>query len=143
MASRRPLTYYLDVRLFEWAFDAPLVLLGISMLIWPKVAHGSILQVLVENSGPTLAALVFVATGIIGIVALIANGKSMQTGPRLRALTAVVRSILWLTFVLSMMRVSMAQGFPSPMVFFWSSFVGAEIYVSFRAAADVRPSISI
>lgn len=134
----RSIPDYLDVRLFEWAFSVPLVLLGVSILIWPKVAHGSILQVLVENVGPTSSALAFIIIGVVGIVALVANGKSLLIGPRLRALSAVVRSVLWLTFVLSMARVSLAQGFPSPMVFFWSSFAGTEVFISFRAAADVR-----
>lgn len=136
--SSRTIPDYLDVRLFEWAFSVPLVLLGVSILIWPKVAHGSILQVLVENMGPTFTALAFIAVGIIGIVALVANGRSLRVGPRLRALSAIVRSVLWLTFVLSMARVSLAQGFPSPMVFFWSSFAGTEVFIAFRAAADVR-----
>lgn len=135
----RPITYYLDVRLFEWAFSVPLALLGIAILIWPKVAMGSIEHVLADAIGTVFMALLFIATGIIGIVALIANGESLRTGPRLRSFTAVLRSIIWLTFVLSMARVSISQGFPSPMVFFWTSFVGAEVYISFRAALDVRP----
>lgn len=137
MASRS-IPDYLDVRVFEWAFSVPLALLGVAILIWPQVAHGSILQVLVETVGPTFSALAFIVIGIVGIVALVANGKSLLIGPRLRALSAVVRSVLWLTFVLSMARVSLAQGFPSPMVFFWSSFAGTEVFIAFRAAADVR-----
>lgn len=134
----RPITYYLDVRLFEWTFSVPLTLLGIAILIWPKVAQGSIEHVIVDAIGATLTALLFIATGVVGLVALVANGQSLRTGPRLRSLTAVLRSIIWLTFVLSMARVSIFQGFPSPMVFFWTSFVGAEVYISFRAALDVN-----
>lgn len=138
MASR-PITFYLDARLFEWAFSVPMIFLGISILIWPAISHGSILQVLVAGVGAVRAALIFIAVGVTGIVALIANGGSMRVGPRLRSLSAVIRSILWLTFTLSMFRVSIEQGFPSPMVFFWGSFTGAEVYISYRAALDVRP----
>jgi hypothetical protein len=135
----KPITYYLDARLFEWAFSVPMIMLGVSILIWPMIAQGSILRVLVLNIGEIATALAFVAIGITGIVALIANGSSLRIGPRLRSFSAIVRSILWLTFVLSMARVSINQGFPSPMVFFWSSFTGAEVYISYRAALDVRP----
>jgi hypothetical protein len=135
----RPITYYLDARLFEWAFSVPMIMLGVSILIWPMVAQGSILRVLVLSIGDIATALAFVIIGITGIVALIANGSSLRIGPRLRAFSAIIRSILWLTFVLSMARVSINQGFPSPMVFFWSSFTGAEVYISYRAALDVRP----
>jgi hypothetical protein len=137
----RPIGYYFDVRLFEWAFSIPLGVIGIAMLIWPQISHGSILHLLLETIGDTTTALGFILTGIIGVVALIANGRSLCIGPRLRSLSAVVRSIIWLTFVLSMVRVSIAQDFPSPMIFFWSSFTGAEIFISFRAALDVRHNL--
>lgn len=139
----RPITYYLDVRIFEWAFSIPLAILGVAMLIWPAITHGSILHLLFNALGSVATALVFISTGLIGLVALVANGKSLRTGPRLRSLSAVVRSVLWLTFVLSMIRVSIAQGFPSPMVFFWTSFTVAEVYISFRAALDVRSTNDI
>jgi hypothetical protein len=134
----RPIAFYLDARLFEWAFSVPMIFLGVSILIWPAIAHGSILHVLVAGIGAVETALVFIAVGVTGIVALIANGSSMRVGPRLRSLSAVIRSVLWLTFTLSMARVSIEQGFPSPMSLFWSSFTGAEVYISFRAALDVR-----
>lgn len=130
---------HVDVRPWEWAFSVPLVMLGVSILIWPKIAHGSILEVLVENIGPVLCAIAFTVTGLVGIAALIANGQSRRIGPRLRVLSAIVRSVLWLTFVLSMARVSYIQRFPSPMIFFWSSFAATEIFIAYRAAVDVRP----
>lgn len=130
-----------DIRPWEWTFSLALVMLGVSMLIWPKMAHGSILQVLVENIGPVFCAIVSFVTGLVGMAALIANGQSRRVGPRLRVVSAIVRSILWLTFVLSMARVSYAQAFPSPMIFFFGPFVGTELYIAYRAAADVRTSI--
>lgn len=127
-----------DVRPWEWGFSIPSVFLGVSILVWPQTAHGSILQVLVDNIGSVFCALAFIVTGLVGIAALIANGQSRRIGPRLRALTAIVRAVLWLTFVLSMARVSYEQKFPSPMVYFWSAFAATELYIAFRAAADVR-----
>jgi hypothetical protein len=120
-----------------------MIMLGIAILVWPVIAHGSILRLLVTVIGAVGAALVFITIGIVGMVALIANGSSLRIGPRLRALSAIIRSILWISFALSMARVSFEQGFPSPMVFFWSSFTGAEIYISYRAALDVRSIVDI
>jgi hypothetical protein len=139
----RTVSHYLDARLFEWAFSVPMIMLGIAILVWPVIAHGSILRLLVTVIGAVGAALVFITIGIVGMVALIANGSSLRIGPRLRALSAIIRSILWISFALSMARVSFEQGFPSPMVFFWSSFTGAEIYISYRAALDVRSIVDI
>jgi hypothetical protein len=136
----RPIAQLVDVRLFEWAFSVPLIMLGLAMLIWPEIAHGSILKILVTFLGSVGTGLVFVWVGLVSVAALIANGNSLAIGPRLRSLSAVIRSVFWITFTLSMARVSIAQGFPSPMVFFWSSFTGAEIFTAYRAARDVRYS---
>ena len=139
----RTVAHYLDARLFEWAFSLPMILLGISILVWPVIAQGSILRLLVTAIGVLWTAMVFIIVGVVGMVALIANGSSLRIGPRLRSFSAIVRSVLWISFALSMTRVSIEQGFPSPMVFFWSSFTGAEVYISYRAALDVRSIIDI
>lgn len=140
MASRS-ITYYLDGRQLEWAMSASLVTVGVAMLVWPKMAHGSILQVLVGNIGSIGTALLFVITGLVGIVALIINGRSIKIGPHARSLIAIVRMVIWASFTLSMFRVSMDQGFPSPMVFFFGYFTIAEAYTPYRAVLDVRPDI--
>lgn len=112
--------------------------LGTAMLIYPKMAHGSILQVLLRLVSETQAAFIFFVVGYLGVGALIANGASLKVGPRIRSLVAVARSILWAQFTLSMADVSISQGFPSPMVFFFSLFTTAEIFISYRAVLDVR-----
>ena len=45
---------------------------------------------------------VFIIVGVVGMVALIANGSSLRIGPRLRSFSAIVRSVLWISFALSM-----------------------------------------
>lgn len=138
MASRS-ITYYLDGRRLEWAMSASLLTVGVAMLVWPKVAHGSILQVLVGNIGSLGTALLFIVSGMVGIAALIINGRSLKVGPHARSLIAIVRMVIWASFTLSMIRVSIEQGFPSPMVFFFSYFTIAEAYTPYRAVLDVRP----
>lgn len=138
MASRS-ITYYLDGRRLEWAMSASLLTVGAAMLVWPKIAHGSILQVLVGNIGSLGTALLFIISGVVGIVALIINGRSLTIGPHARSLIAIVRMVIWASFTLSMIRISVEQGFPSPMVFFFAFFTLAEAYTPYRAVLDVRP----
>jgi hypothetical protein len=136
--TARAITHYLDGRQLEWALSVSLLSVGIAILVWPKVAHGTILAVLVGAIGPILTALLFVATGLAGMAALIANGNSLRMGPHIRSITAIVRMVIWASFTLSMARVSVDQGFPSPMVFFFGVFTIAEAYTPYRAVLDVR-----
>lgn len=135
---KRPLTHHLDGRLHEWAMATGMMMLGVLMLIYPKMSKGSIIQVLLQFVNSTIAALVFLFIGIFTVIALIANGSSLRIGPRIRSIMAISRSVLWAQFTLSMIKVSLEQEFPSPMVPFWLIFTLAEIYISYRAALDVR-----
>ncbi len=136
----RPITYYLDGRLYEWVFGTALVAFGFAMLISPRMLHGSILSILAAMFNSYVVGTIFLALGLLRMTALVANGRSMEIGPRIRSVVATICSALWTTFTLSMIRVSIDQGFPSPMVFFWGAFVLAEVYISYRAVLDVRSS---
>lgn len=137
MASRS-ITYYLDNRVPEWFGSAYLISQGVAILVWPKSAHGSILQVLVSNIGDIGTALLFIATGLVGIVALIFNGRSLRIGPHARSLTAIMRMVIWASFTLAMYRISKEQDFPSPMAIFFGLLTIAETYTPYRAVLDVR-----
>lgn len=134
----RSITYYLDGRQLEWLVSAFLITTGVAMVVWPEVSHGSILQVLVGNIGAVATALLFVIIGVVGIAALIVNGRSRKVGPHVRSVIAIIRLVIWASFTLSMLRVSIAQGFPSPMVFFFYFLMMAEAYTPYRAVLDVR-----
>lgn len=136
--SSRSITYYLDGRQLEWFVSAFLITTGIAMMVWPKVIGGSILHVLVGNLGGSTTAMLFVVIGVIGVIALIINGRSLKIGPQARSLIAIVRMVIWASFTLSMFRVSIEQGFPSPMVFFFYFLTMAEAYTPYRAVLDVR-----
>ena len=136
--TSRSITYYLDARRLEWLGSVYLILQGMAILVWPKSAHGSILQVLVGNIGDAGTALLFILTGLIGAVALIANGRSHKVGPHARSLIAIVRMVIWASFALAMYRISKEQGFPSPMAIFFGLATIAETYTPYRAVLDVR-----
>lgn len=108
------------------------------MLVWPRMQRGSIVQVLIEIVGGSAASAVFLLVGLFSTIALVVNGNSLAIGPRVRSICAIFRSVLWGQFTLSMAYVSVAQGFPSPMVFFFGVFTAAELYVVYRAVLDVR-----
>lgn len=132
------LQYYLDGRLFEWTFSFCALVLGTAMFAWPKMAHGSIVKVLIDLIGWPAAAGIFAMVGLASLTALVVNGQSLAIGPRVRSICAIFRSVLWAQFTLSMIYVSIAQGFPSPMVFFFGIFTLSELYVVYRAVLDVR-----
>lgn len=134
----RPITYYLDGRLYEWIMATAMIELGIAILTWPRIAYGSILQVTLQYIPAPAVAFVFLVVGMSRMAALIANGNSLRIGPRIRSWCAIMTAVLWAQFAFSMGRVSIEQGFPSPMVFFWASFTFAEIYIAYRAVLDVR-----
>lgn len=136
MEHRAP--YYLDGRLFEWTFSLCSLLLGTAMLVWPRVAHGSIMKVLVDLVGWPIVAIVFLLVGLASMSALVANGSSWSLGPRVRSICAIFRAVLWAQFSLSMFYVSVLQGFPSPMLFFFPVFTASEFYIVYRAVLDVR-----
>lgn len=129
---------YLDSRLFEWTKSMALLLIGLAMLVWPVMSHGTILQILVGILGGQGTAIFFVIVGLCSGAALIANGQSLWIGPWTRSLGAAVRATIWTSFTLSMLRVSVEQGFPSPMVFFFGIFAIVEVFISYRAVLDVR-----
>lgn len=138
MASRS-IAYYLDGRRLEWLGSAYLITQGVAILVWPKSANGSILQVLVGNLGVPGTALLFIVAGLVGIAALVVNGRSLKIGPHVRSLTAIVRMVIWASFTLAMYRISREQGFPSPMAIFFALATIAEAYTPYRAVLDVRP----
>lgn len=136
--ARKTVTYHLDGRLHEWTMAVSMALCGLAILMFPRMVHGSIMGILAVFLNSFVIGTIFLSLGLLRMAALIANGQSMQVGPRLRSIVAAITSVLWTTFTLSMVRVSFDQGFPSPMVFFWGPFTAAEIYISYRAVLDVR-----
>jgi hypothetical protein len=134
----RSLKNYLDGRQLEWWASVSLFLTGSSMIIWPAMLHNSISSVLIANIGGIQTASLFAIVGLFGMAALIANGSSLKVGPHIRSITAIARMVIWASFVLSMGRISIAQGFPSPMVYFFGTLALIEAFTPYRAVLDVR-----
>ena len=108
------------------------------MALFPKMMHNSIAQILIQSLGDTGTTILFVVVGLLGIAALIANGSSLKVGPHIRSITAIIRMAIWFSFVIAMTKISIVQGFPSPMVFFFGTLTLVEAYTPYRAVLDVR-----
>lgn len=134
----RTLKNYLDGRQLEWWASISLFLTGSGMLYWPAMLRNSISSVLIASIGGTQTALLFAIVGLFGMAALVANGSSLKVGPHIRSITAIIRMAIWASFVLAMGRISIVQGFPSPMVFFFGMLALIEAYTPYRAVLDVR-----
>lgn len=132
------LLHHLEGRLLEWTMSGICIFLGTGMTLFPKMIHGSIVQILVAIMSPSQITAMFLTVGLLGTFALIANGASFKVGPRVRSFCAVWRSMIWFSFAISMTGVSFQQGFPSPMVFVFFPLALAETYVAYRAILDVR-----
>lgn len=132
---------HIEGRLFEWTMSVICLSLGLAMTCFPRMVGGSILQVLLFLVSPQQAIAIFLILGIVGTTALIANGASFKVGPRVRSICAIMRSMLWIQFALSMFIVSVKQGFPSPMIFVFPYLALSELYVVYRAVLDVKRTV--
>jgi hypothetical protein len=145
MAWQQPksVMLYLNGKLFEWSFSWCLIILGTNILLSPTMLQGSVLRVIVKvvstlSIDLVVVPLAFLMIGTLSIAALIANGGSMRLGPWIRAICALLRGVVWLTFSLSMLDVSIKQGFQSPMESFFPIFAATEGFIIYRAVLDVR-----
>ena len=131
--------YYLEGRLLEWTNSLAFSALGISVFVWPKTATNPAFHLFTLAMSSVLIGITILTCGLACIAALIANGSSRIVGPRVRAWTALMRSMLLIQFGLSTLQFSVAQGFPYTFVPFWFLMALAEIWVAYRAVLDVRP----
>lgn len=130
--------YYLEGRLFEWVMAISMIGLAIEVFIWPQTLEESAFQWMVVVVNPKFIGAILLIGGSVRIVALILNGVSLSLGPRLRSVCAIVGAMLWIQFGTALVKLSIDQGFASPGIPFWYTFTLAELYVTYRAALDVR-----
>jgi hypothetical protein len=130
--------HHLEGRLFEWVMATAMILLSIETFVWRRTLDASafhLLTVLMPSSFIGMFLLVF---GLLRYGALIANGRSLVYGPRVRALGAIAGAVLWAQFELALLTSFTVKGPPSPGIPFWFVFTLAELYSAYRAASDDR-----
>jgi hypothetical protein len=131
---------YVEGRLFEWTMAVSMVLLSFEIFLWPQTLGASAFHwlVLFLPSGFVGVFLLFV--GVARLVALFINGRSLEYGPRVRAVGALAGAVMWAQFALALLMpfVTNEKAIPSPGIPFWFMFTFAELYSAYRAAGDVR-----
>jgi hypothetical protein len=128
---------YVESRLFEWVMATSMVSLAVEIFFFPRILGATSFNLLTDLiPGQFIAAFLFFF-GIVRIGALIANGRSIVHGPRIRAIAAIAGAVLWAQFAFSLI-VEFYDAPPSPGIPFWTTFVLAELYSAYRASHDVR-----
>jgi hypothetical protein len=130
--------HHLEGRLFEWTMATAMVLLAAETFVWPRTLDASAFNWLTTLLPGSFIGVFLLLFGVIRVAALIANGRSLVYGPRVRALGALAGAVLWAQFDLALIAAYTVKGPPSPGIPFWFTFTLAELYSAYRAASDDR-----
>jgi hypothetical protein len=125
---------------FEGCFSIADLTLGISILIDPTIATGSILKVTRDTIGVYGMVIFLILLGLSGATSLILTHVAPRMlWDRMRVLCNVSRCILWYSYAQSMALTVYSTGHLSPMVLYSFAMVVAGIFMVYLAARDVRP----
>lgn len=112
---------------------------GVELLIWDNVlTFGAFHWMLRIISQKWIGTLLFFI-GWIRVSALMFNGQMLfgrKFGWMIRAICAVLSASLWAQFALSLLELSITQGFPSVGIPFWGMFVFSELLVAYSIGAE-------
>lgn len=126
-------------RLFEWAMTAALLGIGLELIIWPNAIATSKLQFMLEVLGSRNLMAFYLLVGWFRGVALYLNGGWPIWGARVRTYCAFGGALVWLQMGISLILTQLASGNPpSPSVPVFMALAAAELYSTYRAAADAR-----
>lgn len=126
-------------RVMEWAMAGALLGIGIEQIIWPESFARSKLQFLLDILSPGALTLWCLVIGWFRALALYLNGGWPTWGARVRVLTSMGGAAVWMQMCISLVLAQIASNAPpSPSVPVFAALVFAEIYSTYRAAADVR-----
>jgi hypothetical protein len=132
--------YLLDGRLYEWTFSGVTLWLAVEVFQEPSVISGGMFHRLLDYmSVDTIIAYSFVIS-TAGMGALVTNGYSKIVGPIIRSVCATGRAFLWSQFGYAL-HLSGGQDMRPTTTGFWVLFTLAELYVAYRAMADVQRAL--
>lgn len=133
--------YFLYGRLFEWTFSLGTLWLAVETLIWPdSIRDGAFKRLTDLMDASTVSAYAF-AVAFAGMVALSTNGLSFVWGPMVRSICAIGRAYLWAQMGYALFLLGQNQPTPSIGFGFWAIFASSELYVAYRAMADVQRTL--
>ena len=132
--------HFVEGRIFEWTMSCSMIGLSIQIGIWPRTVDFSAFRDLSKIMSDEFIGLFMGVFGSARIISLILNGHTVYgvvIGPVIRSILAVFCAFMWSQFAFALFQVSIVSGRPSPGLPFWSMFVVAELYVSYRAVRHV------
>jgi hypothetical protein len=139
MAYSSPPGRYCSNRLFEWTMTFTLIGLGVHLIIWPGAVAASKFQFMLDMIGSQTLMLAYLIIGILRATALFLNGNWPVWGPLVRAYTSLGGALVWFQMDASLYLAQRAiNADPSPSLWLYTALVGAELYSTYRAAADAR-----
>lgn len=113
--------------------------IGIEQTIWPNAFAVSKLQFLLDIVSGAALTLFCLTVGWFRALALFLNGGWPIWGARVRMVASIGSAAVWAQMGISLILVQLAvSGPPSPSVPLYLSLVLAELYSTYRAAADAR-----
>ena len=126
-------------RLFEWVMALALLWMGIQQAVWPASISTSKFSFMLDVIGSGRLTIYLLIVGAVRCAALYINSTLPILSSRVRAITATMGSLIWLQMALSLVIAQHTVGQPpSPSVPLYTMLFLAELYSTYRAAADAR-----
>lgn len=124
-------------RALDWACAAMILQWGVTLLfpgntLQSSPAYGFLLEI----TGESTWASIFLAIGILRVAALLINGHWKEGSPVLRGMAAIMGAMVWSLFLAGSVDVSIARGVLSVGVGVNLVLLGADIFSAARAGAD-------
>lgn len=140
-SSRQPVVVSkvnLGTEALEWVQSMFLFMLGAVIMSQPLVATGSILAVLFEELRTYGMAVFMLLVGGAGVLSVYLTASRLWY--RVRALCSIARTLVWLSFVVSMSFLTLDVHHISPMMVSYSVYTVGEIAVTYTLAHHARSS---
>lgn len=129
-------------RLFEWVMSGAMITVGIHLYLWPGAIGHSSFHFISDVLGLGTLRTLFITVGWFSMLALFANGRWPIWGPRVRAMGAFCRCILWLWMEVALIKLMHEIGAPpSPGIPIYTAMVVGEIIAIGMAASDDRSKL--
>lgn len=124
-------------RLFEWVMTFAMLGLAVEIVIWPQTIGASAFRFVLVIVSTENMGLFFLAFGVVRIVALFANGRWPEHGPRMRAMGAGASALMWGQMCIALfMLAPHNQGIPSPGIPVYFALTIGELISAYRATSD-------
>jgi len=111
-----------------------MALVGLEIIIWPNTIDSSAFRDLNMVMSERSLTFLLLLIGWARCSALMLNGQRLmgaKLGPYTRAICSIASAVIWVQFAMALIELSIAQGYPSPGIPFWSMFTLGELYAAY------------